>query len=190
MLMDRHAAAAEHPVPTPYVVKPNAEGSSFGVFIVREGDNRPPQKLLDPDWRSGNDVLVEEFIAGRELTVAVMGDKALAVTEIRTGNAFYDYDAKYSDGGSVHVVNPTDLPTDIHTRAMDQAMIAHNALGCRGITRTDFRYDPGSGRLVALETNTQPGMTATSLAPEQAAHIGVSFNDLVKWMLEDASCPR
>jgi D-alanine-D-alanine ligase len=190
MLMDRNEAAREHPMATPYVVKPNAEGSSFGVFIVRKGDNRPPQKLLDPEWRSGNEVLVEEFIAGRELTVAVMGDKALAVTEIRTGNAFYDYDAKYSAGGSVHVVNPSDLPADIHARAMEQALIAHKVLGCRGVTRTDFRYDPDSGRLVALETNTQPGMTATSLAPEQAAHCGVPFNDLVKWMLEDASCPR
>lgn len=190
MLMDRKAAAADHPMPTPYVVKPNADGSSFGVFIVRKGDNRPPQKLLDPDWRCGDNVLVEEFIAGRELTVAVMGDKALAVTEIRTGNAFYDYDAKYAAGGSVHVVNPSDLPAKIHDRAMADALNAHQLLGCRGMTRADFRYDPGSGRLVILEINTQPGMTATSLAPEQAASVGVSFNDLVKWMLEDASCPR
>lgn len=190
MLMDRKLASAEHPMPTPYVVKPNADGSSFGVFIVRNGDNRPPQELLDPDWRSGDNVLVEEFIEGRELTVAVMGDKALAVTEIRTGNAFYDYDAKYAAGGSVHVVNPTDLPADIHARAMADALNAHQLLGCRGMTRADFRYDPGSGRLVILEINTQPGMTATSLAPEQAASVGVAFNDLVKWMLEDASCPR
>jgi D-alanine-D-alanine ligase len=190
MLMDRTLAAAEHPMATPYVVKPNADGSSFGVFIVRKGDNRPPQKLLDPDWRCGDNVLVEEFIAGRELTVAIMGDKALAVTEIRTGNAFYDYDAKYSAGGSVHVVNPTDLPADIHARAMADALTAHKLLGCRGVTRADFRYDPETGRLVILEINTQPGMTPTSLAPEQAASVGVSFNDLVKWMLEDASCPR
>jgi D-alanine-D-alanine ligase len=189
-LMNRATVAAEHPMATPYVVKPNADGSSFGVFIVRKGDNRPPQKLLDPDWRSGNDVLVEEFIAGRELTVAVMGDAPLAVTEIRTGNAFYDYDAKYSAGGSVHVVNPPDLPADIQARAMDEALKAHNLLGCRGVTRTDFRFDPDTGRLVVLELNTQPGMTPTSLAPEQAASVGVSFNDLVKWMLEDASCPR
>jgi D-alanine-D-alanine ligase len=134
--------------------------------------------------------LVEEFIAGRELTVAIMGDKALAVTEIRTGNAFYDYDAKYSAGGSVHVVNPSDLPADIHGRAMADALTAHKLLGCRGVTRADFRYDPDTGRLVILEINTQPGMTPTSLAPEQAASVGVSFNDLVKWMLEDASCPR
>jgi D-alanine-D-alanine ligase len=189
-LMDRANAVGEHPMPVPYVIKPNAEGSSFGVLIVRTGDNRPPQELLDPNWRRGDDILVEEFIAGRELTVAVMGDRPLAVTEIRTGNSFYDYDAKYSPGGSHHVVNPSDLPADIHARAMDEAATAHKLLGCRGVTRSDFRYDPTSGRLVILEINTQPGMTPTSLAPEQAASVGMSFNDLVKWMLEDASCPR
>jgi D-alanine-D-alanine ligase len=190
MLMDRHDAAKEHPMTTPYVVKPNADGSSFGVFIVRQGENRPPQKLLDADWRCGDEVLVEEFIAGRELTVAVMNEVALAVTEIRTGNEFYDYDAKYAAGGSTHIVNPTDLPADISARAKEQAVIAHKAFGCRGVTRTDFRYDPATGRLVVLETNTQPGMTPTSLAPEQAAATGTDFNNLVKWMLEDASCPR
>lgn len=189
-LMDRCEAAQDHPMAPPYVVKPNADGSSFGVFIVRRGENRPPQKLLDPDWRSGDTVLVEEFIAGRELTVAVMGGKALAVTEIRTGHEFYDYDAKYAAGGSVHVVNPPDLPADVHARAMADAVKAHEVLGCRGVTRTDFRYDPATGRVVALETNTQPGMTPTSLAPEQAAACGVSFDELVRWMLEDASCPR
>jgi D-alanine-D-alanine ligase len=190
MLMDRHDAAKDHPMNTPYVVKPNADGSSFGVFIVREGENRPPQKLLDADWRCGDEVLVEEFIAGRELTVAVMNEVALAVTEIRTGHEFYDYDAKYAAGGSTHIVNPTDLPADISSRAKEQAVIAHKAFGCRGVTRTDFRFDPASGRLVVLETNTQPGMTPTSLAPEQAAATGTDFNHLVKWMLEDASCPR
>jgi D-alanine-D-alanine ligase len=190
MLMDRHDAAKDHPMSTPYVVKPNADGSSFGVFIVREGENRPPQKLLDADWRCGDEVLVEEFIAGRELTVAVMNEVALAVTEIRTGHEFYDYDAKYAAGGSTHIVDPADLPADIAARAKEQAVIAHKAFGCRGVTRTDFRYDPASGRLVVLETNTQPGMTPTSLAPEQAAATGTDFNHLVKWMLEDASCPR
>jgi D-alanine-D-alanine ligase len=189
-LLDRHDIAGSHPMAAPYVVKPNADGSSFGVFIVRQGDNRPPQALLSADWRGGDMVLVEEFIAGRELTVAVMGDRALAVTEIRTGHAFYDYDAKYAAGGSVHVVNPTDLPADIHARAMAEAVQAHQLLGCRGVTRTDFRYDPDSGRLVVLEINTQPGMTPTSLAPEQAASLGMNFNQLVQWMLEDASCPR
>jgi D-alanine-D-alanine ligase len=189
-LMDRHEAASDHPMDPPYVVKPNADGSSFGVFIVRQGENRPPQKLLDPDWRSGDEVLVEEFIAGRELTVAVMGERALAVTEIRTGHEFYDYDAKYAAGGSTHVVNPADLPASIHARALADAVTAHTALGCRGVSRTDFRYDPATGRLVVLETNTQPGMTPTSLAPEQAAHAGMDFDTLVRWMLEDASCPR
>jgi D-alanine-D-alanine ligase len=189
-MMDRHEAAETHPLEPPYVVKPNADGSSFGVFIVRAGENRPPQMLLDAQWRSGDTVLVEEFIPGRELTVAVMGDRALAVTEIRTGHEFYDYDAKYAAGGSIHHVNPSDLPPVIQAKAMEQAVQAHQLLGCRGVTRTDFRYDPATNRLVVLELNTQPGMTATSLAPEQAAHKGIGFNDLVKWMLEDASCPR
>ncbi len=189
-IMDRHEAAQIHPLEPPYVVKPNADGSSFGVFIVRAGENRPPQMLLDAQWRSGDTVLVEEFIPGRELTVAVMGDRALAVTEIRTGHEFYDYDAKYAAGGSIHHVNPSDLPPVIQARAMEQAVQAHQLLGCRGVTRTDFRYDPATNRLVVLELNTQPGMTATSLAPEQAAHEGIVFNDLVKWILEDASCPR
>ena len=189
-IMDRHEAAETHPLEPPYVVKPNADGSSFGVFIVRAGENRPPQMLLDTQWRSGDTVLVEEFIPGRELTVAVMGDRALAVTEIRTGHEFYDYDAKYAAGGSIHHVNPSDLPPVIQAKAMDQAVQAHQLLGCRGVTRTDFRFDPATNRLVVLELNTQPGMTATSLAPEQAAHEGIGFNDLVKWMLEDASCLR
>jgi D-alanine-D-alanine ligase len=189
-IMDRHEAAQIHPLEPPYVVKPNADGSSFGVFIVRTGENRPPQMLLDNQWRSSDTVLVEEFIPGRELTVAVMGERALAVTEIRTGHEFYDYDAKYAAGGSIHHVNPSDLPPVIQAKAMEQAVQAHQLLGCRGVTRTDFRYDPATNRLVVLELNTQPGMTATSLAPEQAAHEGIGFNDLVKWMLEDASCPR
>lgn len=189
-LMSRHDAAAQHPMEPPYVVKPNADGSSFGVFIVRKGDNRPPEALSAEDWTGSDTMLVEEFIAGRELTVAVLGDRALGVTEILTGREFYDFDAKYAAGGSSHVVNPPDLPTEITTRARAQALIAHSALGCRGLTRTDFRYDPASGRLVVLETNTQPGMTATSLAPEQAAACGISFNDLIAWLLEDASCLR
>lgn len=189
-ILNRFEAAHAHPMEPPYVVKPNADGSSFGVFIVRRGENRPPQKLLDPDWPSSDEVLVEEFIAGRELTVAVMGDRALAVTEIRTGREFYDYDAKYAEGGSVHVVNPPDLPVDVAGKALAQALAAHRVLGCRGLTRTDFRYDPDSRRLVVLETNTQPGMTPTSLAPEQAQACGIGFDGLVAWMLEDASCPR
>lgn len=190
LLMDRAEAARIHPMEPPYVVKPNADGSSFGVFIVRKGENRPPEKLLDPDWQSGDTVLVEEFIAGRELTVAVMGDTPLAVTEILTGREFYDFDAKYAAGGSSHTVNPPDLPREIAEAAKTQALLAHRVLGCRGVTRSDFRYDPDTRRLVVLETNTQPGMTPTSLAPEQAQAAGLSFPDLVRWMLEDASCPR
>lgn len=189
-LMSRFDAAIDHPMSAPYVVKPNADGSSFGVFIVREGENRPPQKLLDSDWSCGDEVLVEEFIAGRELTVAVMGDKALGVTEIKTGHEFYDYEAKYAAGGSTHVLNPPDLPNEISQRAMKEAVVAHNIIGCRGVTRTDFRFDPKTNRLVVLEINTQPGMTPTSLAPEQAANNGISFKDFVNWMLEDASCLR
>jgi D-alanine-D-alanine ligase len=189
-LMSRHEAARQHPMEPPYVVKPNADGSSFGVFIVRKGDNRPPEALTAEDWAGSDEMLVEEFIAGRELTVAVLGERALGVTEILTGRDFYDYDAKYASGGSSHVVNPQDLPADITARALEQAVVAHKALGCRGLTRTDFRYDPDTGRLVVLETNTQPGMTPTSLAPEQAAHCGMSFNDLIAWLLEDASCLR
>lgn len=189
-IMSRFDAAKNHPMPAPYVVKPNADGSSFGVFIVRTGENRPPQKLLDADWQCGDEVLVEEFIAGRELTCAVMGGKALGVTEILTEHEFYDFDAKYAAGGSSHVVNPSNLPDDIVKRAKADAVKAHEVIGCRGVTRTDFRYDPASGRLVVLEINTQPGMTPTSLAPEQAAANGIDFDNFVKWMLEDASCPR
>ena len=189
-VMSRFDAAKEHPMPAPYVVKPNADGSSFGVFIVREGENRPPQQLLDSEWHCGDDVLVEEFIKGREFTCVVFGDRAIGITEIKTDREFYDFDAKYSAGGSWHVVNPDDIPPHIEDLIRENALKAHQVLGCRGVTRTDFRYDPETGRLVALEINTQPGMTATSLAPEQAASIGVSFDELVKWMLEDASCLR
>jgi D-alanine-D-alanine ligase len=190
LLMDRHTAARQHPMEPPYVVKPNADGSSFGVFIVRKGDNRPPEGLAADDWSGSDTMLVEEFIAGRELTVAVLGDRPLGVTEILTGREFYDFDAKYAAGGSSHVVNPPDLPADVAALAMAQAVTAHKALGCRGLTRTDFRYDPDTRRLVVLETNTQPGMTATSLAPEQAASVGIDFNALIAWLLEDASCQR
>jgi D-alanine-D-alanine ligase len=175
----------------PYVVKPNTGGSSFGVFIVREGANRPPEQLLDPDWAYGDDVVIEEYIPGKELTVAVLHDRgALAVTEIiAAGGGWYDYDAKYAEGGSRHIV-PADLPEALYQRCLDEAVRAHRALGCRGLTRTDFRYDPARDRLIVLEVNTQPGMTPTSLAPEQAAVCGLSYDDLVAWMLADASCPR
>jgi D-alanine-D-alanine ligase len=189
-LMNRRDAAREHPMPVPYVVKPNAQGSSVGVFIVREGANRPPEQLLDPDWTFGEDVMVEEFIDGKELTVAVMHERgALAVTEILPTGEWYDFDAKYAEGGSRHEV-PANIPADITEQCMRAAEAAHHALGCRGVTRSDFRYDPARGVLALLEVNTQPGMTPTSLVPEQAAHMGMSYDDLVAWMLEDASWPR
>lgn len=189
-LMHRLDAAKAHAMPQPYVVKPNAQGSSVGVFIVREGANRPPEQLLDPDWAFGEEVLVEEFIPGQELTTAVMhGRGALAVTEILPAGEWYDYDAKYAEGGSRHEI-PARIGADVQARCFHVAEKAHAALGCRGVTRSDFRYDPVSDRLILLEVNTQPGMTPTSLVPEQAAHVGLSFDELVGWILEDASWPR
>ena len=181
----RAEAAAEHALKPPYVIKPVNEGSSFGVLIVREGTNSPPQELTGPHWRYGDYLMAEEYIPGRELTVAVLGDRALAVTEITTLRDYYDFDAKYAAGGSQHVI-PADLPAHVTQAAMDASLKAHLALGCRGATRSDFRYDEKKDRLVILETNTQPGMTPTSLVPEQAAYMGMSFVDLVAWMIEDA----
>lgn len=189
LLMAREDAARAHPMEPPYVVKPNGEGSSVGVFLVREGANRPPEALLDPDWRFGAEVVVERFAPGRELTVAVMGDRALTVTDIVAAADWYDYEAKYAAGGSRHIV-PADLPAHAAEACLAHALTAHRALGCRGLTRIDFRYDDLHDDLVCLEVNTQPGMTPTSLAPEQAAYCGVSFPELVRWLLEDASCPR
>ena len=185
----RAEAAAAHPLKPPYVIKPVAEGSSFGVLIVREGANGPAKELTGPNWHYGDHLMAEEFIPGRELTVAVLGDRALAVTEITTLRDYYDFDAKYEAGGSQHVI-PADLPAHVTEAAMEFALKAHQALGCRGATRSDFRYDDKRDRLVILETNTQPGMTPTSLVPEQAAFGGMSFEQLVAWMIEDASCLR
>ncbi len=170
----------------PYVIKPVNEGSSVGVHIVREGDNRPP---LD-DWPFGETVLVESYIPGRELTVAVMGDRALGVTELRPHEGFYDYAAKYEEGRTTHLC-PAPIPDEISDLAMDYALRAHDALGCRGVSRSDFRYDDTRGEpgdLYMLEINTQPGMTPLSLVPEQAAYTGVSFAELVSWMVENAEC--
>jgi D-alanine-D-alanine ligase len=184
------APAAEvrrrHVMPPPYVVKPNNEGSSVGVYIVNGDANAPPQ--LDetmPDL-----VMVEEYVAGRELTVSVLGDRALAVTEIVT-QGWYDYHAKYAPGGSHHVI-PAGIPDRIAVLCRDYAIRAHEALGCRGLSRSDFRWDEARGEagLIILETNTQPGMTPTSLAPEQARHVGMSFPELCAWIVEDASCGR
>jgi D-alanine-D-alanine ligase len=167
----------------PYVVKPLNEGSSVGVHIVLEGDDEP--LFCDTGWPFGDRVMVEKFIPGRELTVSVMGDRALAVTEIITAREFYDYDAKYADGGSRHVV-PADIKKKTADEAMRLAVLAHQALGCRGVSRADFRLDGND--LYLLEINTQPGMTPTSLVPEQAVHAGISFEDLVVWMVDNAEC--
>lgn len=184
-LFNRFEAAADHVLPPPYVIKPNAEGSSVGVFIVREGANRPPQEIVAESWTHGEDVMVEPFVDGLELAVAVMDGKALTVTEIVPTSGFYDFEAKYGDGGSQHLI-PARMPAEDFELALRLAERAHAALGCRGVTRSDLRYDPVKRLLVLLEVNTQPGMTPTSLAPEQAAHQGVSFDDLVFWIVEDA----
>lgn len=186
MLFAADEVRAAHVMPPPYVVKPNNEGSSVGVYLVREAANSPPQ--LDDDMPDV--VMVETFVPGRELTTTVMGDRALTVTDILT-TGWYDYDAKYKEGGSSHVV-PADVPAEIFDLCLDYALRAHNALGCKGVSRTDFRWDESKGAdgLILLETNTQPGMTSTSLSPEQACHCGMSFPDLCAWMVEDASCAR
>ena len=186
ILVDRVAASNAHPMDPPYVVKPNSEGSSVGVYLVTEGANGPAQLSCDmPET-----VMVEAYVRGRELTVAVMDDKALTVTDILT-SGWYDYDAKYVEGGSSHVL-PADLPEEIFAACLDYAERAHKALGCKGVSRADFRWDDTRGLdgLVLLEVNTQPGMTPTSLAPEQAAHCGVSFGAFCRWLVEDASCSR
>ncbi len=191
--VSRADAAREHVLPPPYVVKPVSEGSSVGVLIVREDQAHPPQELTRADWPHGETVLVERFVAGRELTCAVMGEKALDVIDIRAADGgWYDYHAKYAAGGSVHVL-PANLKENIYQIVQELALKAHRALGCRGVSRADFRYDDrpgGTGELVVLEVNTQPGMTETSLVPEMAAFAGLSFGELVRWMVDDASCDR
>jgi len=178
--------AADHVMTPPYVVKPNNEGSSVGIYIVHESANGPPKmSSAMPET-----VMVETYAPGRELTTTVMGDRALTVTDILT-DGWYDYDAKYVEGGSRHVL-PADIPDEIFEACMEYAVRAHDAIGCRGVSRTDYRWDESRGLdgLILLETNTQPGMTPTSLAPEQAAHLGISFGALCRWMVEDASCDR
>jgi D-alanine-D-alanine ligase len=191
IVVDRREAAARHLMKPPYVVKPVNEGSSVGVFIIREGDNRPPEALGSDKWNLSNEMMVEEYVPGRELTVAVLGGKALGVTEITTNLEFYDYEAKYAAGGSTHVL-PAKIPASVTEETLRLAERAHAALGCRGVSRTDLRYDDTTSkhRLVLLETNTQPGMTPTSLVPEQAAYTGMSYRKLCRWIVEDASCDR
>ena len=192
-LVNRREAAKAHVLTPPYVLKPVAEGSSYGVFIVKEGQEHPPQELNSAEWVYGEEMLAEPFISGRELTCAVMGDRALDVIDIRAADGgWYDYAAKYQKGGSIHIL-PADLKGNIYQLVQQLALRAHKALGCRGVSRTDFRYDDrpgGTGELVVLEVNTQPGMTETSLVPEMAAYAGMSFGGLVRWMVEDASCKR
>lgn len=182
-------AANAHVMKPPYVIKPNADGSSVGVFIVRPGDNRPPEALLKAGAQLGEEVLVERFIGGRELTCAVIDGRATAVTEIIVPSDFYDFDAKYAAGGSTHIVG-ADLATEVTQNIQRMTLLAHEVLGCRGVSRSDFRYDVDAGELIILELNTQPGMTPTSLVPELAQHDGQSYADLVAWMVEDASCRR
>ncbi len=190
-IMSRFEAAGGHAMEPPYVIKPNAQGSSVGVYIIRKGDNRPPEEIASKKWSLGDEVLVEKFIAGRELTVAVRGGEPLCVTEILPATEFYDYEAKYAEGGSRHVL-PAPVPEPVARRCMELAVKAHQTLGCRGVSRSDFRYDPDlkGEQVFFLEINTQPGMTGTSLTPEQAAYRGMSFPELCAWIVEDASCLR
>jgi D-alanine-D-alanine ligase len=191
-VVSRAEAARGHPLQRPYVLKPIAEGSSVGVFIVTEQHDHPPQELTREDWAFGERVLVERYIPGKELTCAVMGDRALEVIEIVAATRFYDYEAKYAMGGSRHLL-PAPISPFVYQEVRRLALKAHHALGCRGVTRADFRYDDresGTEGLFCLEVNTQPGMTETSLVPELAAHAGITFDELVQWMIEDASLNR
>jgi D-alanine-D-alanine ligase len=190
IVVSRLEAAKRHLMAPPYVIKPMAEGSSVGVFIVTPDQDYPPQELYREDWAFGEEVLIERYIPGKELTCAVLGDRALDVIDIVPATAFYDYEAKYAAGGSRHVL-PAQILPNVYQEVRRLALAAHQALGCRGVSRADFRYDDrGTGELVCLEINTQPGMTETSLVPELAAYAGITFDELVKWMVEDASTNR
>jgi D-alanine-D-alanine ligase len=191
-LVPLEEAAESHPLPLPYVIKPVAEGSSVGVHIVTDAKNGPARIILEQRDIFGDDVMVERFIPGRELTCAVMGDVALGVIDIVANTGWYDYEAKYAAGGSRHIL-PADIPNDIYRRIQQLSLAAHRALGCRGVSRSDFRLDDTTAKepeLILLEVNTQPGMTGTSLVPELAAHAGHSFEELVTWMVNDASLDR
>ena len=192
VVVSRFEAAKAHVLEPPYVIKPVSEGSSVGVFIVTRAHRHPPQELTREDWKFGDTVLCERYVAGKELTCAVMGDRALDVIEIVPTVTFYDYEAKYAPGGSKHLLPAPVLP-NVYQEARRLALLAHCALGCRGVSRADFRYDDrmeGTRGLVCLEVNTQPGMTETSLVPELAAYAGITFDELVRWMVEDASLNR
>jgi D-alanine-D-alanine ligase len=190
LIASRFEAARRHLMPPPYVIKPIAEGSSVGVFIVTGEHPNPPQELYRDDWPFGEQVLIERYIPGKELTCAVLGDRALDVIEIVPATRFYDYEAKYAAGGSKHLL-PAQILPNVYQEVRRLSLAAHAALGCRGVSRADFRYDDqGTGNLVCLEINTQPGMTETSLVPELAAYAGITFDELVRWMVEDASINR
>ncbi|MGB3810508.1 MAG: D-alanine--D-alanine ligase [Parvibaculum sp.] len=192
IVVPREQAAHGHVMEPPYVIKPINQGSSVGVFIVRQGDNRPPVELTSPDWNLGDEVMVERYIAGRELSCAVMGDEALGVVDIIANTQFYDYEAKYAAGGSRHDV-PAKISAEDYAEVQRVSLAAHRALGCRGVSRADFRFDDtrvGKPELILLEVNTQPGMTPTSLVPELANLAGYSYAELVSWMVEEASCDR
>lgn len=191
-VIHRMDAAREHVMTPPYVIKPVNEGSSYGVLIVSEDMDHPPQQLYSDDWPYGDIVMVERYIPGRELTCAVMGDVALGVIEILPDEGFYDFDSKYRPGGSKHIL-PAEISPNIYQNIQTLTLRAHQSLGCRGVSRADFRFDDrlhGTGELICLEVNTQPGMTETSLVPELAADAGHDFRALVSWMVEDASCNR
>jgi D-alanine-D-alanine ligase len=192
LVAPRKEAAKRHLLPPPYVIKPLAEGSSVGVFLVREDHGHPPQELTRADWAFGDRIVVEPYIPGKELTCAVMGEQALGVIEIVPTVKFYDYEAKYAPGGSRHLL-PAPIAPGVYQEVQRVALAAHRALNCRGVTRSDFRYDDsldGIKGLFCLEVNTQPGMTETSLVPEMAQHAGIPFDELVRWMVEDASLDR
>ncbi|GAA0774176.1 D-alanine--D-alanine ligase [Roseibium denhamense] len=192
-IVNRREIGRDHPMEPPYVLKPINEGSSFGVLIIKEDQAFPPQELQREDWPYPDVLMCEKFIKGRELTCAVMDGRALGVIDIiPQGQGFYDYDAKYVEGGSKHIL-PAKISPFVYQTVETLAIKAHQALGCRGVSRADFRFDEredGTGDLICLEVNTQPGMTPTSLVPEMAEHSGISFKDLVSWMVEDASCCR
>ncbi|MFJ5488316.1 D-alanine--D-alanine ligase [Hansschlegelia beijingensis] len=191
-VVTRTEAAAAHVLEPPYVLKPVDGGSSVGVLIVNEDQEHPPQELTRDDWSHGEALLAEKFIAGKELTCAVLNGEPLDVIEILPSVGFYDFEAKYAKGGSRHVL-PAQISPFVYQEARRLAVAAHHALGCRGVSRADFRFDDrdgGSGELVCLEVNTQPGMTETSLVPELAAYVGMGFGELVRWLVEDASLDR
>ena len=191
--VDRREAASRHVLSPPYVIKPVCEGSSFGIIIVKDEQDNVRQQLLSPDWAYGDLMMVERFVPGKELTCAVMGDKALDVIEIvPEAGQFYDYESKYAQGGSLHIL-PANIDPDLYKNIQECTLRAHQILGCRGVSRSDFRYDDtphGSGEFIIMEVNTQPGMTRTSLVPDLASHIGMSFAEFVEWMIKDASCNR